>query len=200
MSKFNIAVLISGNGSNLQALIDEFKSNSYINICCVISNQKEAYGLKRADEANIDTHYIDHKRFTSREEFENELITNLEQYKPDLVVLAGFMRILSNLFVKKFLGKLINIHPSLLPKYKGLDTHRRVIEAGEKFHGVTVHFVDNTLDGGPICAQSSIKVTTHNIKDLQQEIHKLEHKLYPEVVSDIANKKISLSNGKVIRK
>lgn len=200
MSKFNIAVLISGNGSNLQALIDEFKSNSYINICCVISNQKEAYGLKRADEANIDTHYIDHKRFTSREEFENELITNLEQYKPDLVVLAGFMRILSNLFVKKFLGKLINIHPSLLPKYKGLDTHRRVIEAGEKFHGVTVHFVDNTLDGGPICAQSSIKVTTDNIKDLQQEIHKLEHKLYPEVVSDIANKKISLSNGKVIRK
>ena len=110
------------------------------------------------------------------------------------------MRILSNLFVEKFLGKLINIHPSLLPKYKGLDTHRRVIEAGEKFHGVTVHFVDNTLDGGPICAQSSIKVTTDNIKDLQQEIHKLEHKLYPEVVSDIANKKISLSNGKVIRK
>ena len=200
MSKFNIAVLISGNGSNLQALIDEFKSNSYINICCVISNQKEAYGLKRADEANIDTHYIDHKRFTSREEFENELITNLEAYKPDLIVLAGFMRILSSLFVKKFLGKLINIHPSLLPKYKGLDTHRRVIEAGEKFHGVTVHFVDNTLDGGPICAQSSIKVTTDNIKDLQQEIHKLEHKLYPEVVSDIANKKISLSNGKVIRK
>lgn len=200
MSKFNIAVLISGNGSNLQALIDEFKSNSYINICCVISNQKEAYGLKRADEANIDTHYIDHRRFTSREEFENELITNLEAYKPDLIVLAGFMRILSNLFVEKFQGKLINIHPSLLPKYKGLDTHRRVIEAGEKFHGVTVHFVDNTLDGGPICAQSSIKVTTDNIKDLQQEIHKLEHKLYPEVVSDIANKKISLSNGKVIRK
>ena len=200
MSKFNIAVLISGNGSNLQALIDEFKSNSYINICCVISNQKEAHGLKRAYEANIDTHYIDHKRFTSREEFENELITNLEAYKPDLIVLAGFMRILSSLFVKKFLGKLINIHPSLLPKYKGLDTHRRVIEAGEKFHGVTVHFVDNTLDGGPICAQSSIKVTTDNIKDLQQEIHKLEHKLYPEVVSDIANKKISLSNGKVIRK
>ena len=200
MSKFNIAVLISGNGSNLQALIDEFKSNSYINICCVISNQKEAHVLKRADNANIDTHYIDHKRFTSREEFENELITNLEAYKPDLIVLAGFMRILSSLFVKKFLGKLINIHPSLLPKYKGLDTHRRVIEAGEKFHGVTVHFVDNTLDGGPICAQSSIKVTTDNIKDLQQEIHKLEHKLYPEVVSDIANKKISLSNGKVIRK
>ena len=200
MSKFNIAVLISGNGSNLQALIDEFKSNSYINICCVISNQKEAYGLKRADDANIDTHYIDHKRFTSREEFENELITNLEAYRPDLIVLAGFMRILSNLFVEKFQGKLINIHPSLLPKYKGLDTHRRVIEAGEKFHGVTVHFVDNTLDGGPICAQSSLKVTTDNIKDLQQEIHELEHKLYPEVVSDIANKKISLSNGKVIRK
>ena len=110
------------------------------------------------------------------------------------------MRILSNLFVEEFKGKLINIHPSLLPKYKGLDTHKRVIEAKEQYHGVTVHFVDNTLDGGPICAQSQFKVTTNNIKELEKEIHKLEHELYPAVVNDIATKKIFLSDGEVIRK
>ena len=200
MGKFNVAVLISGNGSNLQALIDKFASSSLINICCVISNEKEAYGLERARNANINTHFIDHKAHTSREDFEKKLIVCLDKYSPNLIVLAGFMRILSNLFVEEFKGKLINIHPSLLPKYKGLDTHKRVIEAKEQYHGVTVHFVDNTLDGGPICAQSQFKVNTNNIKELEKEIHKLEHELYPAVVNDIATKKIFLSDGEVIRK
>ena len=200
MGKFNVAVLISGNGSNLQALIDKFASSSLINICCVISNEKEAYGLERAHNANINTHFIDHKAHISREDFEKKLIVCLDKYSPNLIVLAGFMRILSNLFVEEFKGKLINIHPSLLPKYKGLDTHKRVIEAKEQYHGVTVHFVDNTLDGGPICAQSQFKVTTNNIKELEKEIHKLEHELYPAVVNDIATKKIFLSDGEVIRK
>ena len=200
MGKFNVAVLISGNGSNLQALIDKFASSSLINICCVISIEKEAYGLERAHNSNINTHFIDHKAHTSREDFEKKLIVCLDKYSPNLIVLAGFMRILSNLFVEEFKGKLINIHPSLLPKYKGLDTHKRVIEAKEQYHGVTVHFVDNTLDGGPICAQSQFKVNTNNIKELEKEIHKLEHELYPAVVNDIATKKIFLSDGEVIRK
>ena len=127
------------------------------------------------------------------------MIMQLDHYKPDLIVLAGFMRILSDTFVDKYMGRLINIHPSLLPKYKGLDTHKRVIDAQEEYHGATVHYVDNTLDGGPICAQSSIKVTTNNPKELQKDIHKLEHELYPSVIRDISEQKIYFSEGKVIK-
>ena len=146
MSKFKVAVLISGSGSNLQAIIDKFQSDETIELSCVLSNKKDAYGLKRASKANIDNFFVDHTNYSSREDFDRELIGTLEKYKPDLVVLAGFMRILSPLFVNKYLGKLINIHPSLLPKYKGLDTHKRVLDNNEEYHGVTVHFVDNTLD------------------------------------------------------
>ena len=145
MSKFKVAVLISGGGSNLQAIIDKFQPDETIELSCVLSNKKDAYGLKRASKANIDNFFVDHTNYPSREDFDRELIRTLEKYKPDLVVLAGFMRILSPLFVNKYLGKLINIHPSLLPKYKGLDTHKRVLDNNEEYHGVTVHFVDNTL-------------------------------------------------------
>ena len=200
MSKFKVAVLISGGGSNLQAIIDKFQSDETIELCCVLSNKKDAYGLKRASKANIDNFFVDHTNYPSREDFDRELIGTLEKYKPDLVVLAGFMRILSPLFVNRYLGKLINIHPSLLPKYKGLDTHKRVLENSEEYHGVTVHFVDNTLDGGPICAQSSLKVETKDIDELQRAIHELEHELYPWVIHQIANKKIFLSDGEIIKK
>ena len=200
MAKFKVAVLISGNGSNLQAIIDEFQSNNNVDVCCVLSNKKEAYGLERASKADIDNYYIDHNQFLSREEFENNLIDTLDKYKPSLVVLAGFMRILSDVFVNKYAGKLINIHPSLLPKYKGLETHRKVLENNDQYHGVTVHFVDNTLDGGPICAQSSLRVETKDIKKLEDEIHKLEHSIYPEVINEIALGKIYLSDGEVIKK
>ena len=200
MRNFKVAVLISGNGSNLQALIDKFELNGLIDICCVVSNKKEAYGLQRAKKVNIDSYFIDHNQFESRQKFDEEVIQTLNKYSPDLIVLAGFMRILSNVFVDKYLGKLINIHPSLLPKYKGLDTHKKVLENNEDYHGVTVHFVDNTLDGGPICAQASIRVQTKNIKSLEEEIHKLEHEIYPRVVEEIANGKIFLSQGKVIKK
>ena len=199
MSKFKVAVLISGSGSNLQAIIDKFESDEMVKLCCVLSNKKDAYGLKRASEANIDNFFVDHTNFHSREDFDRELIVTLEKYKPDLVVLAGFMRILSPLFVNKYSGKLINIHPSLLPKYKGLDTHKRVLDNNEEYHGVTVHYVDNTLDGGPICAQSSLKVETKDIDELQKAIHELEHKLYPWVINQIANKKIYLSDGEIIK-
>ena len=110
------------------------------------------------------------------------------------------MRILSDVFVNKYAGKLINIHPSLLPKYQGLETHRKVLENNDQYHGVTVHFVDNTLDGGPICAQSSFRVETKDIKKLEDEIHKLEHSIYPEVINKIALGKIYLSDGEVIKK
>jgi len=199
MSNFNVAVLISGNGSNLQAIINKFQKDESINVSCVVSNKKDAYGLVRAEKAKIDNYFVDNKNFSSREEFEQAVINILDKYEPDLVVLAGFMRILSELFVNKYKNKLINIHPSLLPKYKGLDTHRKVLENQDDYHGVTVHFVDNTLDGGPILAQTRTPVETQDIKELEAKIHELEHEIYPEVIKDIAQKQIYVLNGKVIK-
>ena len=199
MSNFNVAVLISGNGSNLQAIIDKFQKDEFVNVSCVVSNKKDAYGLVRAEKAKIDNYFVDNKNFSSREEFEQAVINILDKYEPDLVVLAGFMRILSELFVNKYKNKLINIHPSLLPKYKGLDTHRKVLENQDDYHGVTVHFVDNTLDGGPILAQTRTPVETQDIKELEAKIHELEHEIYPEVIKDIAQKQIYVLNGKVIK-
>ena len=196
-----IAVLISGSGTNLQAIIDKCLSG-YIEaeIVCVLSNDPNAYGIERAKLNNIKTKIINSKDFKTNNLFNESLHNYLKKLDLDLIVLAGFMRILSNIFVDHYLGKLINIHPSLLPKHKGLDTHKKVLENNEDYHGVTVHFVDNTLDGGPICAQSSIRVQTKNIKNLEEEIHKLEHEVYPRVVEEIANGKIFLSQGKVIKK
>lgn len=199
MSNFNLAVLISGNGSNLQAIINKFQKDESVNVSCVVSNKKDAYGLVRAEKAKIDNYFVDNKNFSSREEFEQAVINILDKYEPDLVVLAGFMRILSGLFVNKYENKLINIHPSLLPKYKGLDTHRKVLENQDEYHGVTVHFVDNTLDGGPILAQRRTLVETQDIKELEAKIHELEHEIYPEVIKDIAQKQIYVLNGKVIK-
>ena len=199
MQTFKIAVLISGNGSNLQAIINDLKNYKGMEICSVISNNQEAYGLTRATEAGIDTHIINHENYPSREAFEEDLIDVLKKQSPDLIVLAGFMRILSDLFVSEYYGKIINIHPSLLPKYKGMNTHQRVLENGEEFHGVTVHYVDNSLDGGPICAQSRLKINTKDKKELENQIHELEYKLYPEVIREIATGKIQLSGGEVYR-
>ena len=199
MKTFKVAVLISGNGSNLQSLIDNFKKESLIDINCVISNKENAFGLVRATEANIDNFFVDHTKFKTREEFDQELIKILEEYDPDLIVLAGFMRILSELFVDKYIGKLINIHPSLLPKYPGLETHKKVIENKDSHHGVTIHYVDKTLDGGPICSQSQMEVKTDNIKDLQNQIHQIEHEMYPLVIKQIAEGKLEFKEGEVIR-
>ena len=199
MKNFKVAVLISGNGSNLQSLIDNFKKESLIDIKCVISNKENAFGLERATKANIDNFFVDHTKFKTREEFDQELIKILEEYDPDLIVLAGFMRILSELFVDKYIGKLINIHPSLLPKYPGLETHKKVIENKDSHHGVTIHYVDKTLDGGPICAQSQMEVKTNNIKDLQNQIHQIEHEMYPLVIKKIAEGKLEFKDGEVIR-
>ena len=201
MKTFKVAVLISGNGSNLQALIDNFKKEeSIIDINCVISNKENAFGLVRAKKASIDSHFVDHSKFKNREEFDQGLIQILEGYNPDLIVLAGFMRILSEVFVNKYIGRLINIHPSLLPKYPGLETHKKVIENEDTHHGVTVHYVDKTLDGGPICAQLEMEVTTKDVNNLEEQIHKIEHEVYPLVVKQIADGKITFKDGKVIKK
>lgn len=197
MNNFKVAVLISGNGSNLQAMIDSFKNQEQIQICSVISNVEDAYGITRASGAGIETHVINHKDYPSRETFEKKLIDKLNDTCPDLIVLAGFMRILSEVFITEYYGKIINIHPSLLPKYKGMNTHERVLENNEEFHGVTVHYVDDSLDGGPICAQSKLKINTSNVNELENQIHELEYKLYPEVIKQIAEGKMKLIDGKV---
>lgn len=201
MNNFKLAILISGSGSNLQALIDQFsqKDNKVI-INCVISNKRNAYGLERAKKAGIRTHFVDHTQHGTREKFDKELIKILNQYNPDLIVLAGFMRILSDIFVDKYLGRIINIHPSLLPKYPGLDTHQKVIKNNDRLHGVTVHYVDKSLDGGPVCGRSMLEVETTDVEELQSQIHKLEHKLYPHIVSLIAEGKMTFDKGKVVKK
>ncbi len=196
MSEFSFAVLISGNGSNLQAMIDSVREKKISGqICCVVSNNPEAFGIERAKRAKIPVEVINHREFSSREEFDSEMIKGLEKYKPNLVVLSGFMRILSPVFINHYHGKLLNIHPSLLPKYPGLDTHQRVLDSGDKYHGVTIHFVDSTLDGGPICAQSQLTVNTRSAEELQNEIHSLEHVLYPKVIDWFSKKRLKLVKG-----
>tara|TARA_Y100000768_G_scaffold178497_1_gene133655 strand:- start:15987 stop:16589 length:603 start_codon:yes stop_codon:yes gene_type:complete len=199
MSDFKLGVLISGNGSNLQAIIDKFKDDDFIEISCVISNKENAYGLERASKENIDNFFVDHNDYDSRKDFELHLIDILERYNVDLIILAGFMRILSEYFVEKYEGKLINIHPSLLPKHKGLNTHEKVLKEKDKLHGVTVHFVDSSLDGGPICAQSSFEVDTKDVANLEEKAHQLEHQIYPRVIEEIAKGRLYLSNGKVVK-
>ncbi|HIE48999.1 MAG TPA: phosphoribosylglycinamide formyltransferase [Gammaproteobacteria bacterium] len=194
---FSFAVFISGNGSNLQAIINA-TNNGQIDgkICCVLSNKEEAFGLVRAKEANIPTIVIKHQNFETREKFENAILKSLKSFQIDLIVLAGFMRILSPVLIKPYLGKLMNIHPSLLPKYPGLNTHQKVIDNQDNQHGVTIHFVDETLDGGQICAQSIIKVESNDINILENKIHELEHELYPKVIQRFAEGELKLIKGK----
>ena len=181
-----VAVLISGNGSNLQALIDA-SSNSNYRIVGVISNKPDAFGLQRAQHADIATHVIDHRLYADRISFDRDLINKLDELQPRLIVLAGFMRILSSEFVRHFKGHIINIHPSLLPKYPGTNTHQRVLEAGDKEHGVSIHFVTEHLDGGPVIAQAAITIEPDDSADtLQQRVHVEEHRIYPQVVSMFA--------------
>jgi phosphoribosylglycinamide formyltransferase 1 len=180
----NIVVLISGGGSNLQAIIDQC-ADGRINgkIAAVISNRPDAYGLQRAIKAGIETEVVDHTMFADRTGFDALLLQRIEHYQPDLVVLAGFMRILTDDFVRHFLGRMINIHPSLLPKYKGLNTHQRAIETGDKEAGATVHFVSPELDGGPLIAHSTVSIERKDdALSLSKKVLAKEHQLYPEVI------------------
>ena len=190
----DVVVLLSGTGSNLQALIDSNDiKDSPAKIRAVISNRADAYGLQRAKDAGIDTRVLDHKAFEGREAFDAALIKVIDEFKPKLVVLAGFMRILSAEFVRHYQGRLLNIHPSLLPKYKGLHTHQRALEAGDGEHGCSVHFVTEELDGGPLVVQAVIPVESDDSPhSLAQRVHAQEHRIYPLAVRWFAEGRLSL--------
>lgn len=176
-----LVVLISGNGSNLQAIIEHIQRRQIdAEISCVISNKSSAYGLVRAQQATIATQVIND---------DVSLLQALKTLQPDLIILAGYMRIISAPIIQAFAGKIINIHPSLLPKYRGLDTHKRVLEAGDSDHGTTVHIVTEVLDDGPILAQERISIQpTDSIEKLEGKIKELEHRLYPKVIQQLLKK------------
>lgn len=179
----HIVVLISGSGSNLQALIDASTTANF-KISAVISNNQEAYGLHRAEKNNIPVQVIDHRCFETREDFDLILRKTIEEINPNLIVLAGFMRILGSNFVNHFSGRILNIHPSLLPKYPGINTHQRALDGEEQEHGVTVHFVTEALDGGPIIAQMKVPVLEEDTPDiLAARVLNREHIIYPKTVA-----------------
>lgn len=193
-----IVVLISGYGSNLQALLDAQKAGN-INgtISAVFSNKEFAYGLERAKKANIPAHWLDtSKYYRNTEKSDIALQQAIDHYKPDLLVLAGYMRILSSVFVKHYIGRLINIHPSLLPKYKGLNTHRRVLENGDQEHGTSIHFVTDDVDCGPIILQAKISVYKGESEtDLMKRVKAKEYNIYPKVVNWFTEGRLTMSDN-----
>lgn len=179
-----IVVLISGNGGNLQALIDE-QTHERLGgeIVAVISNVADVYGLQRARDAGIDAVVLPHNEYESRDAYDGALIKVIERHEPDLVVLAGFMRILTARFVQRFAGRMLNIHPSLLPAYRGLDTHAKALADGVSEHGCSVHFVTEELDGGPVIIQAAVKVSANETQaTLKEKVHAREHLIYPIAV------------------
>ena len=197
--KPKIVVLISGSGTNLQAFIDASADGSLSGeIAAVISNRPGVKGLERAANANIPTTVIDHTEFDSRESFDQALAEKIESYQPDLVILAGFMRILTAEFVNRFLGKMLNIHPSLLPKYQGLNTHQRAIDAGDNQAGSSVHFVTAELDGGPIIIQARVPILPKdNADSLAARVLVQEHKIYPLAAEWFCQQRLELKAGGV---
>ncbi|WNF48404.1 phosphoribosylglycinamide formyltransferase [Pseudomonas sp. SG20056] len=191
----NVVVLISGSGSNLQALIDSIAHDGNpARIAAVISNRADAYGLERAKQAGIATAVLDHKQFDGREAFDAALVGAIDAFNPQLVVLAGFMRILTPGFVRHYAGRLLNIHPSLLPKYKGLHTHQRALDAGDSEHGCSVHFVSEELDGGPLVVQAVVPVQSDDSPtSLAQRVHEQEHVIYPLAVRWFAEGRLQLA-------
>lgn len=192
-----IAILISGSGTNLQAFIDQIAAGELdVEIVTVLSNRADAYGLKRAEDAGIATHCIEHGAFASREDFDRAVAAALDGYAPGLVVLAGFMRILSPWFVNHYRGRILNIHPALLPKYTGLDTHARVLEAGDDKHGSTVHFVTEELDGGPRILAGRLSVNTgESPAELAARVQTIEHRIYPQAAGWFASGRLQFRDN-----
>jgi phosphoribosylglycinamide formyltransferase-1 len=197
---FNIVVLISGNGTNLQSIIDQIEQGRIpARITAVISNKGNAFGLQRAERAGIPAEVIDHRRFASREEFDRRLMERIDAHKPDLVVLAGFMRILTDEFVEHYNGRMINIHPSLLPKHRGLNTHQRALDEGDRVHGASVHYVVPELDSGPVILQAEVPVfDDDDAEQLAERVHRVEHIIYPESVRRIAEGRVELKDNIVL--
>lgn len=193
----SIVVLISGGGSNLQAIIDAIESQKLaVKVSLVLSNKADAYGLQRAEKAGIPTATIDHKQYETRELFDEAMIAKIDNYQPELIVMAGFMRILSQRFVEHYDGRMINIHPSLLPAYKGLHTHRRALADNVSHHGATVHYVTLELDSGAAIVQGKVPVLAGDTEDsLQNRVHRIEHVIYPKVVEWFAKGRLRCQQG-----
>lgn len=188
-----VIVLISGSGTNLQAIIDRANQDLPIEIRAVISNRPDVAGLQRAADAGIETRVLDHKTYPDRESYDRALVELIDSFRPGLVVLAGFMRILTPAFVRHYAGRLFNIHPSLLPNYRGLHTHQRALDAGDPLHGVTVHFVTEELDGGPLIAQAQVPVLPHDdAESLAARVLQKEHQLYPLAIRWFAERRLKL--------
>jgi phosphoribosylglycinamide formyltransferase-1 len=194
----SIVVLISGNGSNLQAILDACETSiTSGKVTAVFSNKADAYGLERAKKAGAAAEFIDPKAFETRDAFDHALMESIDQYQPDLIVLAGSMRILSGEFVRHYLGRMINIHPSLLPKYPGLNTYQRAIHAGDEEHGTSVHFVTEQLDGGPVIYQARVPIFDEDTVDtLTKRVQAEEHKIYPLVTQWFVEGRLAMKEGK----
>lgn len=198
--KPRIVILISGSGSNMVAIANAVtRGDIDAEIAAVICNKAEAPGVQKAKDRDIETQVINHNEFASREDFDTALMQQIDQYQPDLVILAGFMRILTPAFVIRYHGRMLNIHPSLLPKYQGLNTHQRVLDAGDEQHGVTVHFVTEELDGGPNVIQAMVPVYDgDDITSLKQRVHTQEHVIYPIAVKWFVSGRLSMKGNQAL--
>lgn len=194
-----VVVLISGEGTNLQALIEAARLDAQFAVVAAFSDRAGARGLERARNSGIAAHHIDPQAFSSREDFDSALADAIDAYEPGLIVLAGFMRILDPAFVARFADRILNIHPSLLPKFKGLHTHRRALEAGETEHGATVHFVTVELDGGPPILQYRVDIAPGDTEaSLSAKVHTGEYIILPRAVSWFAEARLQLVDGHVM--
>jgi phosphoribosylglycinamide formyltransferase-1 len=191
------AILISGSGTNLQSFIDQAAAGKLdLDLRIVFSNNPDAFGLERAREAGVPTETFGHRDFPTRELFDRAVAGILDVYEPELIILAGFMRILSPWFVKHYEGRILNIHPALLPKYPGLNTHQRALDAGDEWHGSTVHFVTEELDGGPRILQGRLRVDANESADeLQHRVQAVEHQIYPEAAGLVGSGQIRFIDG-----
>lgn len=200
MNRTRAVVIISGSGSNLQAFIDQMQAGQLpIDIRLVVSNNVDAFGLQRAHKAGIPGICIDHREYPSRAEFDQALIERIDQEKPDIVILAGFMRILTAQFVHHYENRLVNIHPALLPKFPGTNTHQRALDADEEWHGASVHFVVPEVDAGPVIVRGRLRVYAHDsASSLQNRIHQIEHQIYPLAVKWFAQNRLSIVNDTVL--
>ena len=195
-----LVVLISGRGSNLQALIDAVHAAQLpAAIRAVISNNADAPGLARAQQAGIPTHVINHREYASRDQFDRALMQRIDAYQPKVVVLAGFLRILGRDFIDHYAGRMLNIHPSLLPEFPGLDTHARALQSGAKHHGASVHFVTHDMDSGPVIVQAAVPVFPGDTPEtLAERVLKEEHRIYPLAIRWFLENRLSVAAGRVL--
>ncbi|MEY4879085.1 MAG: hypothetical protein RJB62_554 [Pseudomonadota bacterium] len=200
MTRLQVAVLVSGRGSNLQALIDACATPGFpAEIKLVLSNMEGAYGLERAAKANIPAVTLPHKKFASREAFDDAMDEKLREAGTEFVCLAGFMRLLSPSFAKRWEGRIVNIHPSLLPSFKGLHVHEQALAAGVRISGCTVHYVVPELDSGPAILQAAVAVEPSDTPDtLAARVLEAEHRIYPEALRMVAEKRVRLENGRAV--